>query len=420
MRGRWQRRALARDHVEGGGVLANRLRRLSLLERLDEAEAFLELHARASGAGPMALKRRWGMVSRDLVRFGHYEHTPEELDFGAKLAWRNHARCIGRLFWESLVVRDRRHIAEPQGIFDDLSDHLAEAQGHGRIRSIISIYPPAGPGRRPAHVESPQLVQYAGYLGTDGAVTGDRRAIEATRIAQALGWQPPTPRGAFDILPVILRDGAGGRHLFELPRDLVREVPIAHPREPALAHLGLRWYAVPVVSDMVLTIGGIDYPCAPFNGFYTCTEIASRNLADRGRYDLLPEIARSLGLRPGAADPFWRDTALTELNRAVQTSFQNAGVTMVDHHTASDQFMRFLAREGAAGRPVSADWSWIVPPQGAAATEVFHLEMRDLRAVPAFYRNRSGDGQGLCPHRTDIPGTPLRRAVETLRRWTHD
>ncbi|MFW5642162.1 MAG: nitric oxide synthase oxygenase, partial [Roseicyclus sp.] len=289
----------------------------------------------------------------------------------------------------------------------------------GRIRSIISIYPPARPGKLPAHVESPQLVQYGGYLEADGTVTGDRKAIEATRVAQALGWEPPAPRGAFDILPVLLRDGAGGRHLFTLPPGLVREVPIAHPRFPALARLGLRWYAVPVVSDMILSIGGIEYPCAPFNGFYTCTEIGSRNFTDRGRHDLLPEIARCLGLRPDAPDPFWRDTALTELNRAVLTSFEDARVTMVDHHTAADQFMRFHAREGAAGRPVSAEWSWIVPPQAAAATEVFHLGMRDLGAVPAFYRNRSGDGQGLCPHRADLPRTPLRRAVDGLRRWAH-
>jgi nitric-oxide synthase len=169
---------------------------------------------------------------------------------------------------------------------------------------------------------------------------------------------------------------------------------------------------------MILSIGGVDYPCAPFNGFYTCTEIASRNLADSGRYDLLPDIARRLGLRPGTVDPFWRDTALTELNRAVQTSFQNAGVTMVDHHMASDQFMRFHAREGAAGRTVSADWAWIVPPQASAACEVFHLETTDLKIVPAFYRNRSSDGAGLCPYRADLTRSPLRRVFDELRRRT--
>jgi nitric-oxide synthase len=418
MLNRWKKHAMARDHVQGAGVLANRLRRLSLLDRLDEAHAFLDLHTQSSDAGKDVLRRRWSQVSRDLVRFGHYEHTPEELLFGAKLAWRNHARCIGRLYWDSLVVRDRRHISEPRAIFDDLCDHLTEAQGYGRIRSIISIYPPARPERHPAHVESPQLVQYAGYLGADGEVTGDRRSTEVTRIAQTLGWQAPPKRSRFDILPVLMRDGAGHRHLFELPKDLVREVAITHRDVPALAELGLRWYAVPVVSDMILSIGGVDYPCAPFNGFYTCTEIASRNLADRGRYDLLPDIARRLGLRPGTVDPFWRDTALTELNRAVQTSFQTAGVTMVDHHMASDQFMRFHAREGAAGRTVSADWAWIVPPQASAASEVFHLETRDLKIVPAFYRNRSGDGAGLRPYRADLTRSPLRRVFDELRRRT--
>jgi hypothetical protein len=39
---------------------------------------------------------------------------------------------------------------------------------------------------------------------------------------------------------------------------------------------------------------------------------------------------------------------------------------------------------------VTADCKWIVPTQPPAATEVFHLGMRDLRAVPAFYRHRSG------------------------------
>jgi nitric-oxide synthase len=53
------------------------------------------------------------------------------------------------------------------------------------------------------------------------------------------------------------------------------------------------------------------------------TEIASRNLADRNRYDLLPEVARTLGRGPGKE--LWQDRALTELNRAVVHSFERAG-----------------------------------------------------------------------------------------------
>ena len=416
MPGRWRQHALGRDHVHGAGVLANRLRQMPLLDRIDEAQAFLELHARQTGAGAAGLRRRFGTVSRDLLRHGYYEHTAEELAFGAKVAWRNHAGCIGRLFWDSLVVRDRRHISEPDAIFEDVCDHLDFAQGQGRIRSAISVYPPVKPDRRPAHVESPQLVQYAGYLDADGRVTGDRRSIEATRVARTLGWEAPQERGPFDILPVMIRNGAGHRILFTLPDDLVREVEITHPDFPALTRLGLRWYAVPVVSDMILTIGGIEYPCAPFNGFYMCSEIASRNLADRGRYDLLEDVAKCLGLCTGPGDAFWRDSALTELNRAVQTSFQDAGVTMVDHHTASDQFMQFLAREGAAGRQVSADWMWLVPPQASAASEIFHLDTTDLKTVPNFYRNRSTDGRALGPHRDHPPKSQIWRALDHLRR----
>lgn len=410
MAGRWQETAQGRDHVRGAGGLANRLRRLSRLDRLDEARAFLALHARETGAGAAALARRWAAVRRDLIRHGTYAHTPEELAFGARVAWRNHARCIGRLYWDSLVVRDRRDLSAPEAIFEDMRRHLGIAQGDGRIRSVLTVYPPARGERMPAHAESGQLVQYAGYLGRDG-VTGDRRAIEATRIARALGWEPPAPRGRFDILPFVMRDADGGRHLFELPRSDIREVAIAQDGIPRLGALGLRWYAVPLVTDMVLSIGGIDYPCAPFNGFYLCTEIASRNLADRGRYDLLPEVAQALGLDTAA--PLWRDTALTELNRAVLTSFKAAGVTMLDHHAASDQFMRFLAREGAAGRAVSADWAWLVPPQASGACEVFHLDTQDLRMVPNFYRNRSTDGAGLAP-RSGCPVSPLRRALRRL------
>lgn len=122
-----------------------------------------------------------------------------------------------------------------------------------------------------------------------------------------MGWRGAETPGPFDILPYLVRDEQGRRAQFSLPAGTVRQVAIAHPRHPALARLGLRWYDVPCVSGIILTIGGIDYPCAPFNGFYMGTEIASRNLADRQRYDLLRAVARSLGLDPDEASPaLWR------------------------------------------------------------------------------------------------------------------
>ena len=79
-----------------------------------------------------------------------------------------------------------------------------------------------------------------------------------------------------------------------MPADAVLEVAIGHPEFGWFAELGLRWYAVPVISDMYLEIGGVCYPAAPFNGWYMCTEIGSRDLGDTGRYDQLP------GHRPAA------------------------------------------------------------------------------------------------------------------------
>lgn len=229
---------------------------------------------------------------------------------------------------------------------------------------LFRYSPPRRGDRRVTWIESPQTIQYACHVQPDGSVIGDRQNVEATRIAKAMGWGPPEKPGRFDLLPYLIRDKRDRRILVDVPKDMVREVPIVHPECDLLTALGLRWYAIPIVSNMIMTVGGIDYPCAPFNGFYMCTEIASRNFADTKRYDLLPDVARALGLNPDGHRPhLWRDEALTELNRAVLHSFGSAGVTMIDHHTASDQFMAFHCREQAAGRRVAGDWRWIVPPR---------------------------------------------------------
>lgn len=402
-----------------GSPLARRLRRLSASERKEEARAFLDAFCQASGAGPAKQQSRWAEVRRQLSRSGTYTHTPDELAWGARLAWRNTGRCIGRLFWESLDVVDCRHITDPDAMQAQIAQHLGDAFCEGRIRSAISIFAPRGGPDLPAWIESPQIVQYACHQQADGTLLGDRQNVEATRIAMSMGWKPPKEPGRFDLLPYLLRDAGGHRHLCHLPKAAVREVMISHPQHDGLSALGLKWYAVPLVSNMILTIGGIDYPCAPFNGFYMGTEIASRNFGDARRYNLLPDVARALGLPMESAGPeLWRDTALTELNRAVLHSFKAAGVTMVDHHTASDQFMTFHAREQAQGRRVAADWRWIVPPQAASSCEVFHLRMRNFHPVPNFYRDRGSDGLRLMPWYGDGYRSRGAMWVDRLaRRW---
>ena len=81
---------------------------------------------------------------------------------------------------------------------------------------------------------------------------------------------------------------------------MVLEVPLVHPEFEWFADLRLRWHAVPAISNMPLSIGGITYPAAPFNGWYVGTEIGARNLADADRYDLLPVVAERMGLDTAA------------------------------------------------------------------------------------------------------------------------
>lgn len=36
---------------------------------------------------------------------------------------------------------------------------------------------------------------------------------------------------------------------------------------PEFDKLHLQWYAVPIISNMCLDIGGLEFTCAPFNGW---------------------------------------------------------------------------------------------------------------------------------------------------------
>jgi nitric-oxide synthase len=128
----------------------------------------------------------------------------------------------------------------------------------------------------------------------------------------------------------------------------------------------------------------VDFPAAPFNGWYMGTEIGSRDLGDTGRYDCLPVIADRMGLDRSRDSSLWKDRALVELNAAVLHSYSQAGVRIVDHHRASSEFMDFVEREKKAGRLVSADWSWIVPPMSGSATPVFHKGWKDRTLLPDY------------------------------------
>lgn len=310
--------------------------------------------------------------------------TTGELAHAARLSWRHSSRCIGRLHWRGLQVRDRRGIADAAGIFEELCLHLAESTNGGAIRPTMTVFRPAGPSRPAPRILNHQLAGYAGYR-EGNRILGDPRNAAFTERLLALGWQPPARRSAFDLLPWLIQGAGEAPRIFQPPPGLILEVPISHPTLPWFTELGLRWYAVPVISDMRFEAAGTVFPAAPFGGWYMGTEIGARNLADPDRYDQLPGIARRLGLDLTQPASLWRDRALVELNAAVLHSYAEAGVRIVDHHTASAEFMRFHAQEERAGRVPAARWDWIVPPMSGAATPVFHLPMQDALLRPNLF-----------------------------------
>ena len=342
-----------------------------------EAEAYLT--AFAAERATADLEERLSRIRKEIASTGTWQPAFEELEHGARMAWRNNARCIGRLFWTSLKVRDRRHLDDPDAIAAALEEHLELATNGGKIIPMITVFAPADHEGPRVRIWNHQLLGYAGYRQPDGSILGDPKNEAFTREAMALGW---TGAGtAFDLLPWIIQKRGESPRLYPPPTGRCLEVFLSHPGMPAFAEQGWRWYAVPVLADMCLQIGGVDFPAAPFNGWYLGTEIGSRDLGDAGRYDLLPTVARLFGF---SQDPLWKDRALVELNAAVLHSFEQAGVRIVDHHRASSEFMEFAAREGKAGRTVSGDWSWIVPPLSGSATPVFHKLWQNRHLVPDY------------------------------------
>lgn len=348
------------------------------------------------------LSERLRAVEQAIDQTGTYEHLPEELAYGAKVAWRNSNRCIGRLYWSSLEVQDYRSLRCTTDLITALTNHLHTAFNGGKIRNTISVFAPLdADGSLPIpRLINEQLIRYAAYQQADGTIIGDPAQLTFTQKCQTLGWQGTG--GPFDPLPLVFEENDGSQRHFNLPESAIQQIRIEHPHYEWFQTLNLQWYALPAISNMVLEIGGILYPFAPFNGWYMVTEVGSRNLGDRDRYNCLPKVAAKMGL--SYADPFWKDRALTELNVAVLYSFRKAGTTMVDHHTAAEQYIRFERSENRRGREVTGDWTWLTPPTAGSTTKVFHRSYSNEVKSPNFYypsQMKSERSVSNCPFHID-------------------
>ncbi|EDV29685.1 uncharacterized protein TRIADDRAFT_19964 [Trichoplax adhaerens] len=350
---------------------------------IKEAKDFLmEYYASLRKENTEAHLKRQADVIDEIQAKGLYELTEQELTYGCRLAWRNASRCIGRIQWGNLHVFDARDAVTPEDMFNAITDHVKYATNKGNIRSSITVFPPRRDSMHDFRVWNVQLIRYAGYEQADGSVIGDPSNIEFTKICQSYGWRGNG--GMFDVLPLLLQANGTEPHLFEIPEELILEVPISHPEYDWFEELKLRWYALPAVSCLLLDIGGVEFPACPFNGWYMVTEIGARDLGDTNRYNLCKPVAQYLKLDTRSETTLWRDKAIVELNRAVMHSFLKHKVTLVDHHTASNTFMQHLDNEQKLRGGCPADWVWIVPPISGSATKVYHQEMLNYKIKPSF------------------------------------
>ncbi|XP_066248100.1 nitric oxide synthase isoform X2 [Euwallacea similis] len=325
---------------------------------------------------------RWEQVQKEVAATGAYQLTETELIYGAKLAWRNSVRCIGRIQWSKLQVFDCRYVTTTSGMFEALCNHIKYSTNKGNIRSAITIFPQRTDTKHDYRVWNPQLISYAGYRQPDGSVIGDPLNADFTEVCQKLGWKGKGTR--WDMLPLVLSANGHDPDYFDIPKEYVLEIPLTHPNLSWFENLGLRWYALPAVSNMIFDCGGLQFTAAPFNGWYMSTEIGCRNLCDTHRLNVLETVALNMGLDVRTPVTLWKDKAMVECNLAVLHSFQEKGVTIVDHHTASESFMKHLENEVRLRNGCPADWVWIVPPLSGSATPVFHQEMALYYLKPAY------------------------------------
>lgn len=367
-----------------------------------EAIEFLCSHASETGAVERP-RQRIADVQALIGQTGTYWHTEDELIYGSKVAWRNTPQCIGRFYWKHLKVQDMRHLATAEEIFAALVEHLRLSTNGGKIQLLLTVFAPQAPGKPGIRILNSQLVRYAGYRQPDGHIVGDPATVEFTEFVRVLGWEGRG--GWFDILPVAIQMPGESPRIFTLPSDTVLEVPISHPEYPWFADLGLRWYSHPTIASSRLDIGGISYTAAPFSGWYTGAEIGGRNLSDEARYNMLPVIARRMGLDTRSDRTLWKDRALVELNVAVMHSFTTHCVSMIDHHYAARQFVRHEAQEALLGRCTPGEWRMLVSPISPATTAIYHHSYDPTPRRPAFFPQESpwkGGAPGCGWRSTDV------------------
>lgn len=120
----------------------------------------------------------------------------------------------------------------------------------------------------------------------------------------------------------------------------------------------------------------------------------------------------------------WQDKVAFELNIAVLHSFQKAGVTLIDQHTASEQFDDHFKNEMKERGGCPSDWVWVVPSQSGSLTPLFHQEMLNYHLSPSFEKQEILWESWMKVHRTETKLSfktvaKVIRSLVSLRKGLH-
>lgn len=226
---------------------------------LSEAKLFYEDVAKELNWTSQVLEDRLFEVSREINISGMYTHTTTEIEIGARLCWRNSAKCIGRIAWNTLEVRDRRHCTNPNEMALEIVEHLKIATAGTNIQSVMTVFRPQQRNELwGLRFWSSQFLRYAGYKDNKtGTILGDPANEKFTSyLIDMKLWSPPQTKSPFDILPLVIKLPYNDiPFVFELPKHVCSEVHIEHPKYPKVKDLNYKWAAVPAISNFVMRIG---------------------------------------------------------------------------------------------------------------------------------------------------------------------
>eukprot|EP00243_Klebsormidium_subtile_P011023 TRINITY_DN607_c0_g1_i1.p1 TRINITY_DN607_c0_g1~~TRINITY_DN607_c0_g1_i1.p1 ORF type:complete len:347 (-),score=64.91 TRINITY_DN607_c0_g1_i1:1723-2763(-) len=235
-----------------------------------EALEFQDLYHHEKQSPKDVKSRRVLDILASIDKEGTYSHTTDELEHGVRVAWRNAPKCSNRKYWSTLRLLDKRHVSTAEGMNEACLEMMDLAVSSGAAEVYVTVFRPEHPLTKQGgpRVWNSQLMRFAGYRQPDMEIKGDPSELAFTEmLTRHFGWKGEGTN--FDILPLVLQPSPDKKpELFEMSPQYVPLVPLTHPNHPWFGGLGFRWYGIPCVSDMQLTLGGLTYTGAPFTGWW--------------------------------------------------------------------------------------------------------------------------------------------------------